>query len=34
MLTRIKALSGSIGGMVPLITGVGSVIAGIRKLWE
>lgn len=34
MEARIKALSGSIGVMVPLITGFGSVIAGIRKLWE
>lgn len=31
---RIQTLSGTIGTLIPVVTGAGSVIAGLRKLWE
>lgn len=31
---RIQTLSGTIGTFVPVVTGAGSLIAGLRKLWE
>lgn len=31
---RIQTLAGTIGTMVPVVTAAGSIIAGMRKLWE
>jgi hypothetical protein len=34
MEKRIQTLAGTIGTLVPVVTGAASIIAGMRKLWE
>ena len=34
MEKRIQTLAGTIGTVVPVVTGLSSIFAGVHKLWE